>query len=119
MTKSAAYKKRLKDKKIEILGFINTAEPGDMPNEEWSPIHDGKLWAYIRQLSSTEYVAAKQIKSEEEILFVINWRNDITDSMVIKYNGLFYGIRRIDTFEGYKNDLQIYATGGTSEEPGY
>ena len=112
MIRSTKYKKKLKDKKIEILGSINTAEPGDMPNEEWSPIHDGNLWAYVRQLSQSEYYAAKQVQIEEEMLFVINWRSDITESMMIRYKELYYNIKRIDTFEGYKNDLQVYATGG-------
>ncbi|MCL2313210.1 MAG: phage head closure protein [Firmicutes bacterium] len=41
--------------------------------------------------------------------FVINWRNDIDTNMEIEYNGKFYDITRIDVFEGYKEDLQIFA----------
>jgi len=109
--------KLLKDKKIEILEGRNVAEPGNMPRYEWTPIHEGKLWAYVRHLSAREYYAAKAVQAEEEMLFIINWRNDITTDMIIKYKNRYFYIIRIDTFEGYKGDIKIYATGGYEDKP--
>lgn len=108
---------KLKDKKIEILAGKNIAEPGDRPEFAWAPIHTGKLWAYVRQLSQKEFWAAKAVTSEEQILFIVNWRNDITTKNCILYNGNYYNIIRVDTFEGYKTDLQIYADGGSDTAP--
>lgn len=110
--------KQLKDKKIQILGVIVTGEPGDMPIETWAPIHQGSLWAYVRQLSAKEYYAQAAIQAGEEMLFVINWRDDISSTgNMIKYKGRYYDIKRIDTYEGYKQDLKIYADSGTDTEP--
>lgn len=109
--------KYLKDKKIEILGVIETSLPGDMPTISWAPIHEGKLWAYIRQLSAKEYYSAMAAAASEEMLFVINWRDDITSGNMIKYKGRYYDIKRVDTYEGYKQDLKIYADSGTDQEP--
>ena len=65
------------------------------------------VWAYFRQLSMKElYSVTTQV--QEEVLFQINYRTDITTAHVIKYNGIQYEITRIDTFEGYKSDLTIY-----------
>lgn len=110
--------KQLKDKKIQILGVIDTSQPGDMPTESWAPIHTGELWAYVRQLSAKEYYSAMAIQSGEEMLFIINWRNDIKSTTnKIKYKDRYYDIKRIDTYEGYKQDLKIYADSGTDQEP--
>lgn len=110
--------KQLKDKKIQILGVIVTSQPGDMPTESWAPIHTGTLWAYVRQLSAKEYYSAMAIQAGEEMLFVINWRDDIKSTgNMIKYKGRYYDIKRIDTYEGYKQDLKIYADSGTDTEP--
>ena len=49
------------------------------------------------------------VQAIEEVQFVINWRDDITTAHVVRYNGVDYDIMRVDTFEGYKNDLTIYA----------
>lgn len=110
-------KKRLKDKKIEILAPTDVSQPGDMPNYTWAPIHTGKLWAYIRQLSANEHYAAMQVQANEEMLFVINWREDVTSANVIRYKDKYYNIKRVDTYEGYKQDIQIYADAGGFNKP--
>lgn len=109
--------KYLKDKKIEILGVTETSLPGDMPTISWALIHEGTLWAYIRQLSAKEYYSAMTAQSSEEMIFIINWRDDITSANMIKYKGRYYNIKRVDTYEGYKQDLKIYADSGTDQEP--
>ena len=42
------------------------------------------------------------------MLFQINYRTDLTTVNVVRYNGTLYNITRIDTFEGYKEDLTLY-----------
>lgn len=44
-----------------------------------------------------------------EVQFVINLRDDTTTAHVIRYKGVDYDITRVDTFEGYKADLTLYA----------
>lgn len=46
----------------------------------------GTVWAYFRNLSGKEVFAAA----------------------TVRYNGTLYNITRIDTFEGYKEDLTLY-----------
>lgn len=111
-------KKRLKDKKIQILKGQEFAEPGDMPVYVFAPIHEGTLWAYVRQLSANEHYAAMQVEALEEMLFVVNWRDDIDPLLCyVKYKDRYYNIKRVDTYEGYKGDIQLFADGGTLEEP--
>ena len=45
---------------------------------------------------------------DEEVLFQISYRADITTSHIIKFWGVQYDIVRIDTFKGYKDDLKLY-----------
>ena len=99
---------KLKDKKIEVLAVTHTKDPEGFPTETLTPIVP-PLWAYFRQLSGKEVYAAASIHTVEEVQFVINWRDDITTAHVIRYKGVDYDITRVDTFEGYKSDLMLYA----------
>ncbi|WP_373482605.1 phage head closure protein [Acetobacterium sp.] len=112
-------KKRLKDKKIQILKAVYTEnEIGGMFPSSLEAIHPGSLWAYVRQLSASEFYKAAAIQTSEEMLFVINWRDDIDPTThVIKYKGRYYNIKRVDTYEGYKQDVQIYADAGSIGHP--
>mgnify|MGYP001160157564 FL=1 len=107
----------LKDKKITIYRKIITVDDWGDQISSYQPIHPGKLWAYVRQLSATEYFAAAQVQNKEEMLFTVNWRPDITPQMYIEYKGVWYDIQRVDTFEGYKENLHLYAS-QISEPPG-
>ena len=49
------------------------------------------------------------MQHDEECLFIINYRDDITTDMEVEFKGKYYDITRIDNFEGYKSDLSIYA----------
>ena len=95
-------KNPLKDKKIIIQKYENTYVPGEGQVAQWTPIHEGKLWAYYRQLSGREVFAAAQVAH-------INWRNDISPGQRIVYNDIIYEITRVDNFEGYKSNLSLYA----------
>ena len=100
---------KLKDKKISIFGYVIEMDKWNQPIEIWAPLPNGEnIWAYVRHLSGREIFTAKQVQSEEEMLFVINWRDDIDTTNVIEYQGKEYDVTRIDTFEGYKDDLKIY-----------
>lgn len=103
------YKKsvHIKDKKIDILQ-TQTIKVNGFTKVELVPLYTN-LWAYYRQASGDEIYAAAQIKSKVEVVFEINWRDNIDTTMKIGYKGKVYDITRIDDFEGGKNDLKIYA----------
>lgn len=99
---------KLKDKKIEILAVTHTQDPDGFPIGTITPIAP-PMWAHFRQLSGKEVYAAMSIQTVEEVQFVINWRDDITTRHIIRFRGVDYDITRVDTFEGYKQDLTLYA----------
>ena len=100
----------LKDKKITILGVVEGQDRWGNPTTEKSPIEGGSnIWAYVRQLSQREIQGARTIDSEEELLFIINWRDDITAENWIEFKGEEYDIVRVDPYEYNKEDLKIYA----------
>lgn len=68
---------------------------------------DAPLWTYFRQLSGNE-IYRVTTQTTEEVMFVINYRTDITTENVILYKGVKYNIVRVDVFEGYKSDLTLY-----------
>jgi len=69
---------KLKDKKIEILRVITEKDADGFAVEHYEPIHSGKLWAYFRHLSGQEMQASGATFGQEQVLFVINWRGDVT-----------------------------------------
>jgi len=99
----------LKDKKIIIYRAEHTKDKEGFSTAKYIPIHAGRLWAYVRQLSASEFYAAKAVQNSEEMLFVVNWREDVAADCFIGYKGVMYNVTRVDTFEGYKEDLKVYA----------
>ncbi|MEG2361400.1 MAG: head-tail adaptor protein [Christensenella sp.] len=99
---------KLKDKKIEILGETYIINENGYPETILQAVCP-PAWAYFRQLSGKEIFAESAVNSVEEALFIINWRADITPAHVIRYNDALWDIKRVDTFEGYKADLTVYA----------
>lgn len=63
---------------------------------------------YYRHLSGKEYHAANTEHIQEEVLFTINWRNDVTIAHAMRYNSVLWDITRVDMFEGYKVDISVY-----------
>lgn len=116
-----ANQRKLKDKKIKIYTKVEGKDSGGFPVVEFESISgDQSLWAYYRQLSSSEFYASAQINVNEECLFVVNWRDDIhnyDENLYIEYNSLWYKITRVDNFEGYKRDLYLYAKFYGEEAP--
>ncbi len=99
---------KMKDKKIRIIDYVHGVDEHGFGYDEWRPIHSGRLWAYYRHLSGSEFYASAMVNETEEVVFAINFRADITAEMMIEYGGKYYEITRIDNFEGYKDDLNIY-----------
>ena len=91
---------RVKDKKV----IIYRREGG-----AYYPLHPGQVWAYARQLSGDEIHRAKQDSRDEDMQFILNYRPDHALWDHILYRGIFYDVTRVDTFEGYKKDLIVYA----------
>lgn len=100
---------KLKDKKIEILAPHTVRDNEGFATTTLEPV-DAPLWAYFRQLSGKEVFAAATTNYKEEVLFTINYRTDLTTACVVRYRGVLYDITRIDTFEGYKEDLTLYCS---------
>jgi hypothetical protein len=48
--------------------------------------------------------------------FIINWRRDIKPGMLIYYRETWYVVDRVDTFEGYKEDLKLLAKEASKTE---
>lgn len=98
---------KLKDKKIEILAVRNVATENGFYTETLIPT-GAPVWAYFRHLSGKEIFAASAHTAVEEVLFTINWRAGLDTTHAIRFNGALYDITRVDTFEGYKQDLTLY-----------
>ena len=101
---------KLKDKQIEILRVTHTKDADGFAAESYEPIHRGRLWAYFRHLSGQEIHASGATFNTEQVLFVINWRRDVTSREVVRFGGVLYDITRVDGFEGYREDISLYAT---------
>lgn len=98
---------KLKDKKIEILAVQNIINENGYPKETLQAICP-PVWAYYRHLSGKEYYAANAENVQEEVMFQIGWRDDVTTTHVIRYKGVLWNITRVDIFEGYKKDISLY-----------
>jgi len=100
----------LKDKKIILYRAEQGTDKEGFPiAAKCKPIHPGRLWAYVRQLSASEFYASQALQRSEEMLFVVNWRGDVAADCFIGYRDVMYNVTRVDTFEGYKEDLKVYA----------
>ena len=96
---------KLKDKKITIQGVHYISDKYGNHKKETFTV--ATVWAYFRQLSGNE-IYRVTTQATEEVMFVINYRTDITTENVILYKGVKYNIVRVDVFEGYKSDLTLY-----------
>jgi SPP1 family predicted phage head-tail adaptor len=102
---------KLKDKKIEVLRVVSEKDLQGFSTEKYVPICP-PVWAYYRHLSGKEIFTAGAYYPSEEVLFVINYRGDISTYDVIRFRGRIYDIKRIDDFEGRKGgEISVYARG--------
>ena len=63
--------------------------------------------AYFWQLAGKEIFAATAYRYDEEVLFTINYIAGLTMACYVEYNGVKYSVSRVDTFEGYKQDITL------------
>jgi SPP1 family predicted phage head-tail adaptor len=98
---------KLKDKKIELLQPTNVKDAEGFSTEALIPIAP-PLWAYFRQLSGKEIYANAATVITEQVMFVINYRSDLSTALLVRFNGVLYDIVRVDVFEGYRGDITLY-----------
>ena len=98
---------KLKDKKIEIFAVTTAKDPDGFSAGTLTPIAL-PLWAYFRQLSGKEIYRGSAVHVDEQVLFTVNYRPDISTAHVVRFRGVLYDITRVDVFEGYKSDLTLY-----------
>lgn len=105
-------KRYKKDKKITILARQEYENAAGETSTKVMPLPNGEnIWAYYRQASTSELAMVAQTKLiQVDVIFKVNWRDDLDTTMEILFRNEKYEITRIDDFEGYKNDLTIYAT---------
>ena len=96
---------RLKDKRIEICEYQYSSD--EIGNRIKTLVTVATVWAYFRQLSGSE-IYRVTTQAQEQVLFLINFRSNITTTHMIKYNGILYNITRVDVYEGYKSDLTLF-----------
>lgn len=107
---------KLKDKKIRILAYESYTNNNGFPVEKWNVIHEGKLWAYYRQLSGKEFCSGNSERGRKRII-TVNYRTDIETDMIVEYAGEYYQITRIDDHEGYKTDIDLYCKTNPEQHP--
>lgn len=105
---------KLKDKKIQILKYTETEDSSGFPIKGYMPIHSQpKVWAYFKHLSASLFFASAQVNLNEEVIFTVNWLKSLkssdTENLKILYSGTLYQVTRVDTYEGYKRDINLYA----------
>ena len=66
----------VKDKKIRIYKRVTGQDDYGEPIDKYVEV--ATTWAYYRQLSGQERFTALMVQAQEEALFVIGWRNDVT-----------------------------------------
>lgn len=96
---------KLKDKIIEIQGVQYVSDKYGNCRKETFTV--ATVWAYFRRLSGNE-IYRVTTQATEEVMFVINYRTDITTENIILFKGVQYSFVRVDVFEGYKSDLTLY-----------
>ena len=103
-------KEHIKDKKITIMAITETVDNEGFRTQNLKPLKGGEnIWAYYRHFKASDFYEAAKLNTKAECIFEINWRNNINETMKIKYKNDIYDISQIDDFEGYKNKLKIYA----------
>ena len=99
---------KLRDKKITIYKGQTVDAGGLMPDLHYVPIHSGRLWAYVRQTSEMEVRNTAGEYSMESIVVTFAWRTGLDSALLyVEYNGVFYDVKRVDTYEGYKDTITL------------
>ena len=105
-------KRKIKDKKISFCKKQRATDEFGTPigDFEYVPVIPN-VWAYARQASAQEvYDSIAGLDYVVDMLFSVNHREGLSNDLTIDYNGKYYEIKRLDYFEGYKEDILISAT---------
>ena len=108
---------KLKDKKISI--WESKAEKINGVNVyTYELFIPAKIWAYYKDTGGNKVLDYKNDlyfnNTNEDCIFIINYRKDITTNHLIQYNGKVYEIQHINNFEDYRKDLVISCKLGQS-----
>lgn len=104
--------KKVKDKKVDLYVKFEGEDDYGFDVTRFDKIGAG-LWAHVRSLSRKELVASSNNFTEEEIVFTMNWREDLArfdsqDNFYIYFRGIYYQVKRVDPYLYYKDDLTVY-----------
>ena len=107
----------LKDKRVTIYVQVSKTDSAGFPVTGYMPIDatGGGRWAYYRQMGGMAYWASDSLQTKADVEFVIGYDPLIAhavdfERIYIDYGGRLYQVSRVDTFEGYRRDLTVYAT---------
>lgn len=111
----------LKDKRVTLYVQVSTTDSAGFPKTGYMPLDStgGTRWAYYRQMGGMAYWASDALQTKADVEFVIGYDSLIAhavdfERIYIDYGGRLYQVSRVDTFEGYKRDLTLYATAKSS-----
>lgn len=107
----------LKDKRLEVLCKVHTTDSAGFDVDGYMPITltpDGKQWAYFRALGGSLYWAAAATQVKADVMVVVAYSDWLAsmrwlEKVYVRYAGRLYQATRVDTYEGYRRDLSIYA----------
>lgn len=107
----------LKDKRLEVLCNVHTTDSAGFDVDGYMPIAltpDGKQWAYFRALGGSLYYAAQATQVKADVMAVVAYSDWLAsmrwlEKVYVRYAGRLYQATRVDTYEGYRRDLTIYA----------
>lgn len=107
----------LKDKRLEVLCKVKGYDSSGFAIEGYMPITDtvdGKQWAYFRALGGSLYWASQSTQVKADVMAVVAYSDWLAamrwlEKIYIRFNGRLYQATRVDTYEGYRRDLTIYA----------
>lgn len=98
----------LKDKRAMIFKVYHVRN-GYNTTDHVAPISPApSLWCYSSQLSQTLVFVARTYSTDETRMFVFNPGYNVKTYDLIRYNGEWYQITRVDTTDDYKSDIFIY-----------
>lgn len=69
----------------------------------------GGLWAYVRHLSGSEQLRARQAQSNESLQLVMSYSPKITTDLFLEFGGKTYRVTTVDPYEFNKTDLSLRA----------
>ena len=95
--------------KIDIMDLTVTKDADGYAINTWQELTASPLWADITDQSSREFYAANAEMREHIIRCNISFRNDVDETMRIKWNDKYYEIIRIYNGKYKRNSIDIDA----------